>query len=417
MAGKIEPHGTGWRVRWVHPDLKRRFSYPLEDPDEAKRFKRYLEACGDRVHRNDPALVDGSWDPLRETGSAVPTFGEYFDLRNKVRDADAKSKKQVRARVRTHFLDWWDIPINEITRAMLDAKIAEMKGAKKATHSNLNGYAYAPNTLFKRLSDVKAIFRAAEREKLIRVSPFVGDTMREIPEIKLGKITGATEQPRLRQDHELYIPEGQWQRLMTAADAIDKTGQLADMLWLMGESALRIGEVLALRVHSVIADPAFPHIKIDLARRLDENGKVEDRSPKANSKGQVPIPLELARHLDRVYVTDRPLGAALFRAPQRGDKGWTHNTWYRYRWQKLLRIAREKYGLDPSLLIYPHATRMTAITRLMELGLTPRDTQQVARHRRLETTEGYDRAKAGGWAERAREKQGLFTPDARKVAQ
>lgn len=399
MAGKIEEHGQGYRVRWRHPDLGRRFSYPLDDVAEAKRFKIWVEERGNRVHRNDDALMNGTWDvnkfEIRQglAGSAI-TFGEYFTNCNRLRDARESSVKQDHDFMKLHLEDWFPLPLTSITRARLEQKVEALKKAKKIKGNGTEPY--APSTINKVLVLLKMVLTNAHGAGLIAANPFVMDAMNGKREIDPAKASGYDRKKRLRKARQIRLSRTEREKLYAAARKVSE--QTYVMLWLLIETGCRIGEVLALQVGDVYidnedADDNF--IEVQYTRLRDGNLG----PPKARSEREIAITAALAEKL-RPYALNRPSDAALFRSPKRRDEGWTYQSWHKWRWQKALRIAKDEFNLSPTLSLHLHALRYNNITHSSESGkVQDRDISLNAGHTRGSTTRGYD---MGGPQGRAR---------------
>jgi integrase len=426
MAGAPFKRGDNWWVRWQHPDRslsprERAQAAPVWSYDDGMKLKRWLE--GERedspkvkndAFDTDPAIL---WGVFR--GGVIPdhvlnpnelTWGVYVERWLNSRDIIPKSRKKDKAHFNNHTNDWSELPLSAINRDLLDKKLEELATKPKLSGKNREkGLSHKTQASIRNL--ISNVLGSAYSEGKIKQNPFSMDIDRGLPRIK---VSATDKAPRERTDEEIYIPPGEWRKILSAAADLDaaccKRGwvikpellhlyetQTVDILWVLMDTGCRISELHGLEVGHVkvmarnMAEPALP---IYVQRRYDEHARPQRVLPKGDKKGRVPISRDLAQRLLK-YAEGRPRDASLFPSPRRGDEGWTYCNWWKYRWRKVLERAECDYDLDEILNPAPHSIRHTSATWLYDTGLESRDVAKNHRHEKTSTTEmQYDKQSA-----------------------
>ena len=416
MAGKPTRHGNGWRVRWTDPRDRRVWSHPVIDEKDGRALRAWIEAPPrmNRVRATDDELVYGTW----RTGLApaklplAMTFGEWAEKVITNRETLPPTKKRSLARIKNHFADWADLPVDQITRKLLLAKMVELDTKANKGNGMEGGlsHKYRADTL----TLVAGLLRDAERAELIKRSPFRADYLAGEPAIKIPSKTNA---PRLRTKAQMLIPPTEWAKMMRAAVALDERltrakpidRHLALMMWTMAETGCRISEIHALWVENALVHvPEDAYIVVEFAFQYDADGKKKIRTaPKARSSRVAAITEELAVAL-AAFVGGRESTDYLFPAPVTKD-GWGYESWWRKRWSPMRKLAVEEFGLDPRLKPYPHMTRHMHVTYLLNAGVEMWDVTNNVGHKGMTTTQGYSQ-NTGQHANRIRTKLTGFGP-------
>lgn len=192
-------------------------------------------------------------------------------------------------------------------------------------------------------------YRIALADGLLSVSPCAG--------IPLPK--GTTKEPR-------YLT---WFELRDLAEAAGDSGPL---VWLLGTTGLRLGEVIGLQV----GDVGPRRIRVRRSVSTTSRGLVEG-PPKSGKPRDVPVPPFVAKMLP---VDARESGEWLFVGP-RGGRLDPHN-WRR----RVFQTAAERAGLAP---LHPHALRHTAASLAIRSGADVLAVQAMLGHASLVTTQIY----------------------------
>ncbi|GAB4084038.1 site-specific integrase [Myceligenerans cantabricum] len=153
-----------------------------------------------------------------------------------------------------------DHPIKSIQRSHIEGWI------KRMTRDGL-----APGTVKTRYNNVRSVFRAATRDRVIGVDPTVGVTL-----------------PRQRRsEHALRIPTAeQVGELINAAD-----DEFAPFIALCAFAGLRLGEAAGTKSGDIEFLGRVLHVRRQIQR--ENGGKIEIRLPKYGSERDIAIPDEL----------------------------------------------------------------------------------------------------------------------------
>jgi integrase len=275
-------------------------------PDGAWRA-RYRDEAGKEHARHFSRKVDAQhW--LDEVTTSIVT-GQYVDPQaGKVTFADYYadwSARQVWVKGTERAMNlaagsvgFGKVPLRAIRRSHLEqwVKSEESRGL-------------APGTINTRFNNVRAVFRAAVRDRLIASDPSEGVTL-----------------PRLRRSEAaLTLPTTeQVGALMKASDKAFKP-----MLALAAFAGLRVGEVCGLQ----LGDIEFLARRVQVRRQVqrERGATVEVRAPKYGSERTVNVPEALTRivsaHVAELGITEP--GAWLFP----GEKGYpAHQNTVTYHW-------------------------------------------------------------------------------------
>jgi len=197
-----------------------------------------------------------------------------------------------------------DMPMRSIRHSHIEAWVKKM-----------NADELAPGTVTTRFNNVRAVFRAARRDKIIGTDPTEGITL-----------------PRKRRaEAAMTIPTtGDVGKIMTAADV-----RFRPFIGLCAFAGLRLGEAAAVKVDDI----DFLRRTLTVSRQVQRAGKhqVEIRSPKYGSERVVYLPEDLVNML-AVHIEGgvRPEGWLFVGA----NDGPPHQNTVGYWWRKTLRDAK-----------------------------------------------------------------------------
>lgn len=145
-------------------------------------------------------------------------------------------------------------------------------------------------------------------------------------------------------------------------EAYEQDGRTGLMLRTLLETALRVGEFVALQIED-----------ISFAERL-----LTVRSGKGNRRREVPITQSLAREL-RIHIGGRNTGP-LFASPRGGG----------YSTRRIQQIVKEvAYSARIEKRIFPHLLRHTMATRLVNGGMPMEHVRKILGHESTDTTQIY----------------------------
>jgi integrase len=175
-----------------------------------------------------------------------------------------------------------DVPLARIRRSHIEAWVKKMETTKPRRRPGKT--TLAPGTIRTRFMNVRAVFRAAVRDKLIAADPTADVTL-----------------PRVRRrEAAMTIPTPEQVGAIIAAAAEPYRALIA----LAAFAGLRLGEAAAVRV----ADFDFLRRELTVARQVQRagGGNVEVRAPKYGSERVVYTPARLAEIVARHIELYRP---------------------------------------------------------------------------------------------------------------
>jgi integrase len=395
MAGKPTRHGNGWRVRWTDPRDKAAWSFPVVDAAEGKALSAWIDSKHNQVRPTDDELKYHTW----RTGEAPRkvsshTFGTWSEKVIKNRKLKADTERDHLNGLKNHFSDWTDVPIDQVTRKMLEAKIVDLSVRPSVGNGVTGGL--SARTQAGLIVLVAGILRDAEGAELIKRSPFRADPLNALPAIPVPSVVSV---PRLRTSAQMLIPLPEWQKMMAAAAALDARMEdwrtpadrhLALFMWVMAETGCRISEIHALWIENVLADNVDDaYVFVEFAFQYENNVKTRGRV-KGGTQRTIPITPDLAAAL-RKFIGGRDSSEYLFPAPRDAD-GWSYLPWWRQRWTKMVKLAVREFGLSPTLRPQPHMTRHMHVSHLRNAGAATLDVRRNTGHKSESTTDGYSHA-------------------------
>ncbi|WZH50498.1 MAG: site-specific integrase [Nocardioides alkalitolerans] len=289
MAGNIAKRPNGkWRARYRDETGR----------EHSRHFARKIDAQ-QWLDRVTAAVVTDSYVDPR---AGRITFKQFYD------DWSARQVwvpgTVLAMNLATGSATFAELPLKTIRRSHVEAWVKAMDAA-----------GLAPGTIKTRFNNVRAVFKAAHRDRLISTDPTHGVTL-----------------PRVRRgEHAMRIPSPEEVgRLLTAADP-----WFRPFVALCAFAGLRLGEAAALKVEDV----NFLGRQLTVARQVQRatGSQVEIRRPKYGSERTVFIPDGLVSLLS-AHVAAYPPGPHgwLFTAPT-GDP--PHQNTVGYWWRKTLRDA------------------------------------------------------------------------------
>lgn len=289
MAGSIAKRPNGkWRARYRDDSGRER----------SRHFDRKIDAQQwlDRVAAS--LVTDTYVDP--DAGKV--TFKRFYD------DWSARQvwapTTAVAMKLATSSTGFTDLPLRSIRRSHVEAWVKHMHAS-----------GLAPGTIKTRVNNVRAVFKAAHRDRIIGSDPTQGVVL-----------------PRLRRsEHSMRIPSPEdVGTLLRAADP-----WFRPFIALCAFAGLRLGEAAGLQ----IGDVNFLGRQLTVTRQVQRAGgtRVEVRPPKYGSERVVFIPRGLVTMLS-AHVERHPVGPAgwLFTGPT-GEP--LHQNSVAYRWRETLRDA------------------------------------------------------------------------------
>ncbi|GMQ93860.1 MAG: site-specific tyrosine recombinase XerD [Acidimicrobiia bacterium] len=211
--------------------------------------------------------------------------------------------------------------------------------------ANLTTRGYAPRSVARKASTVRAFFSDLARRGIIDNNPAVG-----------------TPQPKRPSTLPRAIPAGALGDLLDQLDAPDPI-EIRDraILETLYGTGLRVSELCSLNVRSV-ADSSFLRV-----------------SGKGNKDRSIPIGGAARRSIDRYIQHARPQLATT----ESGDALWLGKRGRRFGERGIRRIVRIRVGT------FPHALRHSYATHLLENGADLRSVQDLLGHTELATTQIY----------------------------
>jgi integrase len=245
MASGVTRRGDSWRARYRHPETGKQHQQTFKRQVDAQRWLRQqLET-----------LDSGGWVDPR---AGRMTFARYFEQ---------WAARQV----------WTDGTHKAMSLAVRSATFSGMELRKvRPTHVEawvkaMSVKPLAPGTIKTRFVNVRSVFRAAMRDKVIATDPTEG--------VRL---------PRQRKrEAAMTIPApGQVRTLLDTADE-----RFVAFLAVCAFAGLRLGEAAALRFEDVDFLRRQLHVRRQVQRA--SKGKVEIRLPKYGSERTVPLPDDL----------------------------------------------------------------------------------------------------------------------------
>lgn len=286
-SGGVTRRGEPWRARYTHPETGKRHQRTFKRQVDAQRWLRgQLEA-----------LDKGAW--VNPQDGRV-TFSSYFA---------AWSQHQV----------WTDGTLKAMSLAARDATFRDLELRKiRPTHveawvKEMSVRGLAQGTVKTRFVNVRSVFRAAIRDKVIAADPTAG--------IRL---------PRQRKrEASMEIPTPA--KVKSILDAADE--RFVAFIAVCAFAGLRLGEAAALQLDDV----DFLRRELRVRRQVQRAGagEVEIRLPKYGSERDIPLPDELLTILSR-HVDLGHRGAWLFAGAADNPP---HQNTVGYWWRKTLRDA------------------------------------------------------------------------------
>jgi site-specific recombinase XerD len=211
--------------------------------------------------------------------------------------------------------------------------------------ANLSTRGYAPRTIARKVSAVRAFLSDEAKRGLIEANPAEG-----------------VRQPKIPSSLPRAIPQGALSDLLDHIDG-DEPADLRDraLLEMLYGTGLRVSELASLTVTSVTTGPFV---------RVRGKGS-KDRS--------VPIPGQAMKSVERYLAAGRPnlVGDPSLDALWIGTRGGALDQ------RGIRRVVRARIGS------YPHALRHSYATHLLENGADLRSVQDLLGHAELATTQVY----------------------------
>jgi integrase len=292
-SGGVTRRGDSWRARYRHPETGKQHQATFRRQVDAQRWLRgQLES-----------IDSGRW--VNEQAGKV-TLAAYFETWAARQVWTAGTHKAMSLAVRS--ASFRDMELRRIRATHVEAWVKSMTVASEDRPRPL-----APGTIKTRFVNVRSVFRAAMRDKLLAVDPTEG--------VRL---------PRVRKrEAAMSIPSPEQVRaLLEVADE-----RFVAFVAVCAFAGLRLGEAAALQA----GDVDFLRRQLHVRRQVQRagGGKVEIRLPKYGSERTVPIPDELLTILSG-HVELGHRGEWLFSG---GEAVPPHQNTVGHRWRTTLAAA------------------------------------------------------------------------------
>ena len=253
--GSVTRRGESWRARFWHPETGRQVQKTFASQVDAQRWLR--DQLG--------ALDAGTWI---DGNAGKVTLEGYFKAWSQRQVWTDGTQKAISLAVRS--ASFKGLQLRRVQTSHVEAWVKSM------TVPTTERKALANGTVRTRFVNVRSVFRAAVRDRLIATDPTVG--------VKIPK-------QRKRSEASMPIPEpSQVGALLRAADV-----RSAPFLAVCAFAGLRLGEAAALQ----FGDVDFLRRQLHVRRQVQRGagGTVEIRLPKYGSERTIPIPEELVQIL------------------------------------------------------------------------------------------------------------------------
>jgi len=241
---------------------------------------RHRDDAGKEHAKHFARKVDAQWwlnevTPSQVTGQYVDpqagriTFAAYFDAYAQRQVWESSTETTVRLAAAS--VTFTDVPLRALRRSHIEQWVKAMQTAPRGEGRPVG---LAPGTIRTRTSSVRAVLRAAVRDRLIASDPCEGVTLPRVRAREASMTLPSTAQVRALLD---AVP-GQW-RAFVAVCAF---------------AGLRLGEASALRV----SDVDFLRRTITVSRQVQGYGaRTEVRAPKYGGERTIYVPAGLAEML------------------------------------------------------------------------------------------------------------------------
>ncbi len=247
--------------------------------------------------------------------------------------------------------------------------LSELVGPDGAPVSN-GRERYAPATVARRLSAVRAFYSYLADQRVLTASPAAGV-----------KSPTVRREPRGRAITDTHV-----QALL--ATATERGAQEEAIVCLLVLNGLRVSEVCRADVEDLRREPGGGHSLI------------------VRGKGAKEVAVALNERTERALLTAigaRTSGPLFRRQDGRRTRHGASAAWQPFNRQAIARLLTQLarhaglLGADPDQVdrLYPHRLRHTFVTMLLDRGVPLPETQDAARHSSADTTRLYDRSRAG----------------------
>jgi integrase len=332
-SGGVTRRGDAWRARFRHPETGRQHQATFRRQVDAQKWLRQQLESIDR----------GRWADPR---AGRVSFAGYFDQWAQRQVWTDGTQRAMSLAVRS--AGFTDMELRAIRPTHVEAWVKSMTVSTAA-----RGKPLAPGTIKTRFVNVRSVFRAAIRDKLIVTDP-----------------TEAIRLPRQRKrEASMSIPTpAEVANLLVAADE-----RFVSFVAVCAFAGLRLGEAAALEVGDIDFLKRQLHVRRQVQRAV--GGLVEIRLPKYGSERTVPVPDQLLRIL-AAHVELGLRGEWLFAGSEDDPP---HQNTIGHRWRTLL----AKAGLEGYRL---HDLRHFYASGLIAAGCDVVTVQRALGHAKATTT-------------------------------
>ncbi len=326
-SGSVTRRGDSWRARYTHPETGKRHQQTFRRQVDAQRWLRGQLDALDR----------GAWVDPQDGRITLRTYFAVWSQHQVWTDGTIKAMS-----LAVRDTTFGDLELRKVRPSHVDAWVKEMA---------VRGL--APSTVKTRFVNVRSVFRAAIRDKVISADP-----------------TSGTRIPRQRKrEASMEIPSpAQVRSLLDAADE-----RFVAFIAVCAFAGLRLGEAAALQFDDI----DFLRRRLRVRRQVQRAGagQVEIRLPKYGSERDVPLPDELLTLLSR-HTELGHRGDWIFAG---GEENPPHQNTIGYWWRKTLAAA----GQDGIRL---HDLRHFYASGLIAAGCDVVTVQRALGHAKASTT-------------------------------
>lgn len=331
--GSITRRGESWRARYWHPESRKQHQKTFQRQVDAQRWLRQqLEA-----------IDDGRWVDPRAGRVTLERFYVAWSARQVWTEGTHKAMS-----LTVRSTPFAGVEMRQVGPTHVEAWVKAM-----TVTGGDQGRPLAPGTIKTRFVNLRSVFRAAVRDRVIAVDPTEG--------VRL---------PRQRKrEASMQIPTPEQVRALL--DAADE--RFVAFVAVCAFAGLRLGEAAALQM----GDVDFLRRQLRISRQVQRvnGGQVDIRLPKYGSERVVPLPDELltilSKHVNLAHRTEWLFAGGEANPPHQNTVG--------YRW----RSTAARAGVPGVTL---HSLRHFYASGLIAAGCDVVTVQRALGHAKASTT-------------------------------
>lgn len=386
----------GWQVRWRHSQIDdgKWQGVPFRRDEgqtivNANKLCDFIEAVGGYISDVDEWIVKGLYlTGLPYRGTTHPSTGYSMQALIAAYEAAHANRtprriKQMRQRQERYFRDWLPLSPTKITPDMLNARWADLVRGKDA---NPPGFGLKESSALAAMMTIVPVLRFGHEIGRIKTNP----VRKDLISFRLtDRQRDAFAEPLTEKEFYAILDlaaKYQGPRAMETrrVECMSPAEILTLSIAIMGDTGMRIGEVLALALEDIDLEQGIIHV--------DNHMVIADRVPetKTGVRRNVAMPEGLADRL-RPYVENGKPRDPLF-SNRYGDflqyTSW-REYWVSFRKQvEAAQIVRSKVVLVPHLFRHSYASWMALIVPAIVL-------MQAMGHASITTTQRYYKRGSG----------------------